>query len=121
MIAARERATLAVLFTRSLAIDVAAVERICLEVNQEGRGVIGVSSYLAPNTVLLLGQGDTLDRFFARAKESLGVRIHLRKNDNRWPPLHTPIVWQRQISNRASQRMHTLPIKLIGRPIISIW
>ena len=105
--------TLAVLFTRSVAIDVAAVERICLEVNQEGRGVVGISSYLAPNTVLLLGQGDTLDRFFARAKEALGVRIHLRKNDNRWPPLHTPIVWQRQISNRAAQRMLTLPIKLI--------
>ncbi len=106
-------ATLGVLFTRSLAIDVAAVERICLEVNQEGRGVIGISSYLAPNTVLLLGQGDTLDRFFARAKDALGVRIHLRKNDQRWPPLHTPIVWQRQIPNRAAERMHTLPIRLI--------
>jgi [acyl-carrier-protein] S-malonyltransferase len=106
-------ATLGVLFTRSLAIDLAVVERLCLEVNQEGRGVIGISSFLAPNTVLLIGQGDTLDRFFTRVKEAFAVRVHLRRNDQKWPPLHTPIVWQRQISNRAAQRMHTLPIRLV--------
>jgi len=111
-VALAEGVTLAVLFTRSLALDFAAVERICLEINQAGRGVIGISSYLAPNTVLLLGQGDTLDRFLATAKEELGVRVHLRKNDHKWPPLHTPIVWQRQISNRAAELMHKLPIKL---------
>jgi [acyl-carrier-protein] S-malonyltransferase len=105
--------TLGVVFTRSQAIDLGLVHRLCLEINQVGHGVIGVSSILAPNTVLLLGQGDTLDRFFARAKELFSVRVHLRKNDQKWPPLHTPIVWQRQISNRAAERMHTLPIKLV--------
>jgi [acyl-carrier-protein] S-malonyltransferase len=111
-VALAEDATLGVLFTRSLALDFQAVERICLEVNQQGRGVIGVSSYLAPNTVLLLGQGDTLNRFVTRAKDALSVRVHLRRNDHKWPPLHTPIVWQRNISNRAAELMHTLPIRL---------
>lgn len=105
--------TLGVLFTRSLAIDFDTVERLCLEISQEGRGAIGVSSILAPNTVLLLGQGDTLDRFLKRAKEAFAVRVHLRKNDQKWPPLHTPIVWQRQISNRAAERMQTLPLHLV--------
>jgi [acyl-carrier-protein] S-malonyltransferase len=105
--------TLGVLFTRSQAIDARIVDRLCLEINQEGRGVIGVSSILAPNSLLLLGQGDTLDRFLARAAAAFPVRIHLRKNDQKWPPLHTPIVWQRQISNRAAERMHTLPIRLV--------
>ena len=50
---------------KELVID--EVRRLCLEVNQEGRGVIGISSYLAPNSLLLMGQGDTLDRLVARA------------------------------------------------------
>ena len=62
--------------------------------------------------MLLLGQGDTLARFLERAKKAFTVRVHLRRNDHQWPPLHTPIVWQRQISNRAAQQMQTLPIKL---------
>jgi len=112
-VALADGVTLAVFFTRSQAIDFGLVERLCLEVNQAGRGVMGISSYLAPNTVLLLGQGDTLERFLERAKTLFAVRVHLRKNDHQWPPLHTPIVWQRQISNRAAQRMQTLPIKLV--------
>ncbi len=31
----------------------------------------------------------------------LPASTHLRKNNNRWPPLHTPLLWQRQIPNRA--------------------
>jgi [acyl-carrier-protein] S-malonyltransferase len=46
----------------------------------------------------------------ANAKDSLNVRVHLRKNDYKWPPVHTPLVWQKQISNRAAQRMHTMPL-----------
>ncbi len=36
--------------------------------------------------------------------------MHLRKNDSRWPPIHTPIVWQQYIPNRAAQQMHTMPL-----------
>jgi [acyl-carrier-protein] S-malonyltransferase len=105
-----EDATLGVLFTRSRELALDDVRRICLEVNQVGRGVIGISAQLAPNTFLLIGQHDTLDRFMARAKETLPLHLHLRKNDHRWPPVHTPIVWQKQISNRAAERMHTMPL-----------
>src|SRR5439155_25265329 len=106
---ARE-ATLGVLFTRSRELALDDVRRLCLEVNQEGRGVVGISAQLAPNTLLVIGQNDTLDRLMARAKEALNVHVHLRKNDFHWPPVHTPIVWQKQISNRAAERMHTLPL-----------
>jgi [acyl-carrier-protein] S-malonyltransferase len=103
-------ATLGVLFTRSRELSRDDVFRLCLEINQEGCGVMGVSAHLAPNAMLLIGQRDTLDRFMQRAKDELNIRVHLRKNDSKWPPVHTPIVWQRQISNRAAERMHTMPL-----------
>ena len=109
-VALAQDVTLGVLFTRSRELVLDDVHRLCLEVNREGQGVVGISAYLAPNTLLVMGQGDTLDRLSARARESLNVRVHLRKNDHKWPPLHTPIVWQRQIPNRAAHQMHTLPL-----------
>jgi [acyl-carrier-protein] S-malonyltransferase len=109
--------TLGVLFTRSRELVSEDVHRLCLEVNQEGRGVVGISAYLAPNTLLVMGQGDTLDRLAARARDAINVRVHLRKNDHKWPPLHTPIVWQRHIPNRAAHHMHTLPLNhAVPRP-----
>jgi [acyl-carrier-protein] S-malonyltransferase len=101
-------ATLGVLFTRSRELSRDEVYRLCLEINQEGRGVVGVSAHLAPNAMLVIGQHDTLNRLMDRAKSELNVHVHLRKNDARWPPVHTPIVWQKQISNRAAERMHTM-------------
>lgn len=104
-------ATLGVLFSRGPAIDVAKVARLCLEINAEGKGVIGVSSYLAPNSLLLIGQGTTLDRFLQRIPAEFSHRLYLRKNEHRWPPMHTPIVWQRSIRDRAAMLMHTLRLK----------
>jgi [acyl-carrier-protein] S-malonyltransferase len=106
--------TLGILFTRSAALDFDEVHRLCLLINEQGRGVIGISAYLSPNTVLLMGQGQTLDEFFRLAKQTFNVRLHLRKNDHRWPPLHTPIVWQRNIPNRAADLLHTTPLKLVA-------
>jgi [acyl-carrier-protein] S-malonyltransferase len=74
----------------------------------EGRGVVAISSFLSPNTVLLLGQGDTIDRFAARMNDVLPDKTYLRKNKDRWPPLHTPILWQRLIPNRAARDMYTI-------------
>ncbi len=101
-------ATLGVLFSRGPAIDVAKVDRICLEINSEGKGVIGVSSYLAPNSLLLIGQESTLDRFVRRIPDEFSHRLYLRKNEHRWPPMHTPIVWQRSIRDRAATLLHTV-------------
>jgi [acyl-carrier-protein] S-malonyltransferase len=112
-VALAHEVTLGVLFTRSRELALDDVRRLCLQVNEEGRGVIGISAQLAPNSLLVLGQGDTLDRLMALAKDSLNVHMHMRKNDSKWPPVHTPIVWQRQIGNHAAQRMHTMKLRLV--------
>jgi [acyl-carrier-protein] S-malonyltransferase len=119
-VALAQDVTLGILFTRSRELIVDDIHRLCLHINQQGRGVIGVSAHLAPNSLLMMGQGDTLDRFLALAQTALNLRLHLRKNDSRWPPLHTPITWQRQIPNRAAERMHTLPI-MLAKPLPKVF
>lgn len=104
--------TLGVLFTRAAELPEDDIRQICLAINSEGRGVIGVSSHLSPNSILLMGQHDTLDRFKKVAAEVIPVKTQLRKHSEAMPPLHTPIVWERNIPNRAAFRMHTLPIHL---------
>lgn len=101
--------TLGVLFSRGPALDQTAVKRLCLEISNKGKGVISISAYLSPNCVLLLGQEDTLDRFKEALGDALPDPAYLRKNLHRWPPLHTPITWQRAIPNRAAVLLQTLP------------
>ncbi|HEY2762057.1 MAG TPA: hypothetical protein VGI75_14970, partial [Pirellulales bacterium] len=55
--------TLGVLFSRGPALDANAVYKLCLRINTAGKGVVGISSFLAPNSMLLMGQGNTIDRF----------------------------------------------------------
>jgi [acyl-carrier-protein] S-malonyltransferase len=102
-------AQLAVLFSRGPALSYAAIEKLCLEISNECRGTIAVSSILSPNTVLLLGQGETLDRFKERMKGVLPDSTHVRKNPHLWPPLHTPICRQKNISDRAWGLMEKTP------------
>ncbi len=101
-------AAMGILFSRGPELSVEAVQHLCLEINQENRGVIAVSSYLSPNTMLLIGQDDTLSRFKDRMGPTIGSRVNLRKTDGAWPPLHTPILWERCIPNRAGRAMHLL-------------
>ena len=114
--------TLAVLFSRGQRLSFEKAFRLTLEINAEGRGVMGISCHVAPNSFLLVGQGDTLDRFEARMAEMSDERLHLRRNDFQWPPLHTPIMWQRHIPNRSSQMMITLPggLRRPDPPILSL-
>lgn len=115
-------ATMGVVFTRRAPLDLRQIERLCLEINQRGRGVIGVSAQLAPNTVLVMGQGDTVDRLGDGLVATSARQIHVRKNHEQWPPLHTPLMWQRQIPNRAAELMHTLPGGLVAPhpPVLSL-
>jgi [acyl-carrier-protein] S-malonyltransferase len=102
-------ATLCILFSRSgKVIPRLNVHRLCAEINAEGNGVIGVSTFLAPNSMLLIGQGDTVKRLRARKDELTTERVSIHLNDAKWPPLHTPIVWQRNITNRSQVLMHTM-------------
>lgn len=104
-----DNVTLCILFSRSgKRIPRKSVHRLCEEINAEGDGVIGVSTYLAPNSMLLIGQNDTVDRLKDRKAEITTERISVRINESQWPPLHTPIVWQRNITNRAQFLMHTI-------------
>ncbi len=104
-----ENVTLAVVFSRAQTISLDEIRRLCILVNQEGQGTIGISAYLAPNTVLLVGQDDSIARFKQRAKDEISVKIVVRKNEHRWPPMHTPLVWEKYIPNRAGLLMHELP------------
>ena len=101
--------TMGVLFSRGPELSTDAVQKLCLEINSENNGIIGVSAFLSPNTVLLMGQGSTIDRFKRRMKEAISAQVHLRKNEHKWPPLHTPLLWDRNIPNRAAVMQHTMP------------
>jgi [acyl-carrier-protein] S-malonyltransferase len=100
--------SLGVLFTRGPTLPPADVQRLCTAVSSEGKGLIGPSAFLSPNTALLLGQGRTLDRVEALMGDFLPEKVMLRRNPNRWPPLHTPLVWQRNIPNRAATRAYQI-------------
>jgi [acyl-carrier-protein] S-malonyltransferase len=115
-------ATMGVLFSRGPSIKQTQVERLCELITCEGQGTIGVSSILSPNSYLLLGQRDTINRFRALMKHSLPHRAQLRVNEHRWPPLHTAIARQKYIPDRASLMMETLPHSnvLPSPPVLSL-
>ena len=77
-----DNVTLCILFSRSgKRIPRKNVHRLCEEINAEGDGVIGVSTYLAPNSMLLIGQKDTVDRLKERKAEITTERISVRINE----------------------------------------
>lgn len=99
--------TMGILFSRGPELDFGAVQKLCLQITSEGYGQIAVSSFLAPNTALLLGQGETVEQFKQVMHETLPKTTNLRKNPNHWPPLHTPILRQANIPDRAGVMMDT--------------
>jgi [acyl-carrier-protein] S-malonyltransferase len=101
--------TMGILFSRGPALGYDKVTLLCLEITNEGKGTIAVSTILSPDTVLLMGQGGTLERFKERMVGILPETTRLRKNPNRWPPIHTPIMWQKSIPNRTAVLMEKLP------------
>ena len=103
-----EDVTLGILFSRGETIEHERVNRALIAINQQAHGVIGVSAILSPNSLLLLGQADTLDRLYEALNEERPRQLVLRKNKDSWPPLHCPIVWQRQVPDHAAQAMLTL-------------
>ena len=98
-----------VLFSRGPVLDFDTVRRMCLEISQKGKGVIDIMTYLSPNSLLLLGQEETLARFENSMRDVFPHKVFLRRNSNRWPPLHTPIMWQRRIPDRAAMLLQTIP------------
>jgi [acyl-carrier-protein] S-malonyltransferase len=99
-------ATLGVLFSRGSILHPEDVERLCTAVSSQGAGLVGPSAYLSPNTVLVIGQADTLDRLENLMSEYLPAKTNLRRKPHRWPPLHTPLVWQKNIPNRTAMALY---------------
>jgi [acyl-carrier-protein] S-malonyltransferase len=104
--------TLAVLMSRGPVLDFDGVRRLCLRISQKGQGVIDVSTYLSPNSVLLMGQNGTLSQFDSLIHEVFPQHaggVSVRPFQHRYPPLHTPIMWQRNIPNRTAVLLQTTP------------
>ena len=97
-----------VMFSRGPELDVAAVKRHCIRISAEGKGTVAISSYLSPNTVLIMGQGDTVKQFKATMKDAMPTKCHMRVNQHFWPPIHTPICRQRSIGDRAAVMLETV-------------
>jgi [acyl-carrier-protein] S-malonyltransferase len=114
--------TLAILLSRGPVLDLDVVRRLCLEISREGNGVIDVSTYLSPNSLLLMGQNGTLGNFEARVHDVFGERVSIRKHRHRYPPLHTPIMWQRSIPNRTAVLLQTTRggLRAPSPPILSL-
>lgn len=114
--------TMGVFFSRGPVLDLDTVLRMCLEISQQGKGTVAVSTYLSPNSLLLLGHNNALARFEKLMHQVFPGRVYLRRNPNRWPPLHTSITWQRAIPNRAAMLLQTTPggFKAPALPIVSM-
>lgn len=110
-----------IVFSRGPALDVEAIERLCVEVTARNQGTIAISSYLSPNTLLVLGQNRSLGLFKDAVKAAFPKQVHVRKNPDRWPPIHTPIVRQRNIPDRAAVLLETTPggMRKPSVPIVS--
>jgi [acyl-carrier-protein] S-malonyltransferase len=113
---------LAVLFSRDLKLAADDVQQLCLEISSESKGTIGISTFLAPNSMLLMGQGKTVSQFKKRMKDRFPSQTYLRVNQGAWPPLHTPIIWQKNIPNRSAILMQTTPVNYVKPtpPILSL-
>jgi [acyl-carrier-protein] S-malonyltransferase len=57
---------------------------------------------------LLLGQNESVMRFKDTMHKFLPDPAHLRMNPDKWPPMHTPIVRERYIPDRAAVMMATM-------------
>jgi [acyl-carrier-protein] S-malonyltransferase len=114
--------TLAILFSRGPVLDFDTVRRLCLEISQEGDGVIDISTYLSPNSLLLMGQNGTLNHFEKRIHDIFPKQVHVRRHQHRYPPLHTPIMWQRSIPNRTAVMLQQIPggMRKPSVPILSM-
>ena len=100
---------LAVLFTRAALLSMDDVHRSIDQVNFAGQGTMGLSTILAPNAFLLVGQGDTLDRFYSLLSAVVPEKLVLRRRNDTFPPLHTCLTWLKHIPNRAALQLLTLP------------
>jgi [acyl-carrier-protein] S-malonyltransferase len=98
--------TLGILSIQGPPLLIEDVQHLCSTISSRGEGLIGPSTYLSPYQILLIGQGKTLDVLEHDMHEFLPAAVTLRRKPNHWPPLHTPLVWERNIPNRTAMMMY---------------
>jgi [acyl-carrier-protein] S-malonyltransferase len=98
--------TMGILSSPSRILEAERVQRLCSAISSRGHGLVGPSTYLSPYQVLLVGQGGTLDLLEAEMRQYLPAAVTLRRRPNHWPPLHTPLVWERSVPNRAAVALY---------------
>jgi [acyl-carrier-protein] S-malonyltransferase len=101
--------TMGIVFSRGPELNAERVQRCCTEITSRGRGTLAISSILSPNTILLLGQGETVETFKKEAPDVFETKVYVKVNEHRWPPVHTPITWQRSVPNRAGVLLANAP------------
>lgn len=114
--------TLAVVFCRRSTLEANLVHRVCQEINTEGNGLIGISSVLSPNSLIVIGEGETTVRLQQRLSALVPDRVYIKKNQHKWPPMHTPIVWREHIASRAALLMSEMKsgFKAPHPPVLSL-
>jgi [acyl-carrier-protein] S-malonyltransferase len=98
--------TMGILSVHGEVLHIDDVQHLCESISRRGHGLIGPSTYLSPHQMLLLGQNETPDLLEAGMGQFLPAGVTLRRRPNHWPPLHTPLVWERNIPNRTALAMH---------------
>jgi [acyl-carrier-protein] S-malonyltransferase len=98
--------TIGILSIQGEPLPIEDVQHLCSTISRRGQGLIGPSTYLSPHQVLLLGQGKTPELLEHEMRDFLPAGVTLRCKPNHWPPLHTPLVWERNIPNRTAMMMY---------------
>ena len=103
-------------------LDLDVVRRLCLTITQQGKGAIDISTYLSPNSLLLMGQNGTHRHIQAMIRDVFPHDVSLRTQNYRYPPLHTPIMWQRNIPDRTALLLQTTPggLRAPSLPVLSM-
>lgn len=103
--------SMGIIFSRGTGLDFDLIKRRCEDITCQGNGILSISTYLSPNTLLLLGEGETVNVFKKTMGDFLPKSVHLRKNPNHWPPIHTPIVLQKHLRDRGALMFQTAPCR----------
>lgn len=106
---------LGVLFSRKRPIDFDRVDSACRETMLRGAGLVGISTFLSPNSALLMGQKPTLAHVEALLRAQ-GLEFVMKVSKSEFPPLHTPVTWTKQIPDRASLMMRKLDFRYAPAP-----
>ncbi len=114
------KVTMGIVFSRKTSLSEAALQRVCEEVTAEGCGAVAISAILSPNTMLLIGESDTLERVRKRCDAWDGPPVLMRRNDGVWPPLHTPLVSELHVPDRATLMIRNVS-RLSETPRPPIW